>query len=89
MENILMMTNPIALIAVEIPQQALDKVGREELQRKAGSRLLPSTPLRMKNFDTRFRLISSTFCQFVTFFLLGIFLDNLVATLEYVQRDNH
>ena len=33
------MTKPIALIVVEIPQQAMDKARREELQRKAGSRL--------------------------------------------------
>ncbi len=49
MENILMMTNPIALIAVEIPQQALDKVGREELQRKAGSRLQRFNVLLVQN----------------------------------------
>ena len=39
MENIFMMTNPIALIAVEIPQLAMARARREELQRKAGSRL--------------------------------------------------
>jgi len=33
------MVIPIALIAVKIPQQALGKARREELQRKAGSRL--------------------------------------------------
>ncbi|MBP6575982.1 MAG: hypothetical protein KA232_02080 [Chryseobacterium sp.] len=43
------MTNPIALIAVEIPQQALDKVGREELQRKAGSRLQRFNVLLVQN----------------------------------------
>ena len=36
------MTKPIALIEAEIPQQAMAKARREELQRKAGSRLLKS-----------------------------------------------
>ena len=40
LENIDCKTKPIALIAVEIPQQAMGKARREELQRKAGSRLL-------------------------------------------------
>ncbi|WDF47845.1 hypothetical protein PQ459_05035 [Chryseobacterium sp. KACC 21268] len=35
-------TKSLALIAVEIPQHAMEKVRREELQRKAGSRLLMS-----------------------------------------------
>jgi len=33
------MTNPIVLIEAEIPQQEMAKARREELQRKAGSRL--------------------------------------------------
>ncbi len=53
MENILMMTNPIALIAVEIPQQALrqaqDRLACEELQRKAGSRLQRFNVLLVQN----------------------------------------
>lgn len=38
-ENVNLPWKPIALIAVKMPQQALDKEWREELQRKAGSRL--------------------------------------------------
>jgi hypothetical protein len=40
------MLNFLALIAVEIPQQTIGKTWREELSRKAGSRLLKIKKLR-------------------------------------------